>query len=62
MDDDKEQVKEPILTVEKMEQNVMKTKSEIHKRKLLIARSKLSLKRFRQKGRIVIDVNENLKN
>ena len=52
--------KECLLTVDKMIENVMKTKDEISKRKLSVARSWLSLKKGKFSKKITIDVNLNI--
>lgn len=49
------------LSVQQMISNVRKTKAELRGKKYLIARNKLSLKRFREKNKVTIYVNVNIK-
>ena len=47
--------------MKRMMDNIKKTKQEMWHRKYQIARSRLSLKRFRQQKNFTIDVNVNIK-
>ena len=48
------------LSDDKMVQNVNLTKSEIRRRKYMIARSRLSLKKFKKDNKVTIDLNVNI--
>ena len=52
--------KQVILSIDKMIENVNKTKSEIRQHNASVARSRLSLKRFRRDNKVTIDVNVNI--
>ena len=50
-----------MLSIDRLLENVNKTKSEIRRHNESIARSRLSLKRFRIDNKVTIDVNVNIK-
>ena len=43
--------------MKKMMDNIRKTKAELRRRKLMYARSRLTLKKFCNKNKVTIDVN-----